>query len=162
MTVAELLRLLGRDAPWAKAAEWDPVGLQLGDPEARVERVGVCHEATPAVVAAVERESVDLLVSYHPLLFRATTRLVAGATPEGRALRLVRAGAALAVVHTNFDRSRSRRFSRRRVRTPSSRRSSPPGRRRSGTTPTARTGPKGSAPSSRPRERARSSASGPR
>jgi dinuclear metal center YbgI/SA1388 family protein len=103
ITVAELLLSLGRDAPWAKAAEWDPVGLQIGDPAAPVERVGVCHEVTPAVVAAVEREPVDLLVSYHPLLFRPTTRLVAGATPEGRALRLVRAGAALAVVHTNFD-----------------------------------------------------------
>ena len=103
MNVAEFLLRLGREAPWAKAAEWDPVGLQLGDPAARAERVGVCHEVTPAVVAAVEREPLDLLVSYHPLLFRATTRLVAGATPEGRALRLLRAGAALAVVHTNFD-----------------------------------------------------------
>jgi dinuclear metal center YbgI/SA1388 family protein len=103
MSVAEFLLRLGREAPWAKAAAWDPVGLQLGDPAAPAERVGVCHEVTPAVVAAVERDPLDLLVSYHPLLFRATTRLVAGATPEGRALRLLRAGAALAVVHTNFD-----------------------------------------------------------
>jgi dinuclear metal center YbgI/SA1388 family protein len=103
MTVAELLVLLGRDAPWAKAAAWDPVGLQIGDPAARVERAGVCHEVTPSVVEALEREPLDLLVSYHPLLFRATQRLVAGATPEGRALRLVRAGVALAVAHTNFD-----------------------------------------------------------
>src|SRR5262249_37419075 len=39
----------------------------------------------------------------HPLLFRPTTTLTAGATPEGRALRLIRAGVALAAVHTNFD-----------------------------------------------------------
>jgi dinuclear metal center YbgI/SA1388 family protein len=103
MTVADLLVLLGRDAPWEKAAEWDPVGLQLGDPGAPVGRAGVCHEVTAEVVEAVEREPVDLLVSYHPLLFRPTQSLVAGETPEGRALRLVRAGVALAVAHTNFD-----------------------------------------------------------
>ena len=101
--IAEILTALAARAPFERAAEWDPVGLSLGDPRAPVRRIGVCHEVTEAVVAEVERAPVDLLVTYHPLLFRATTRLVAGPTPEGRALRLIRAGAALAVAHTNFD-----------------------------------------------------------
>jgi putative NIF3 family GTP cyclohydrolase 1 type 2 len=71
-----------------------------------VREVGVCHEVTEAVVEALERDPVDLLVSYHPLLYRPTRSLVAGATPEGRALRLARAGAALVVMHTNFDVAR--------------------------------------------------------
>jgi dinuclear metal center YbgI/SA1388 family protein len=86
-----------------KGAEWDPLGLQLGDAESPVRRVAVCHEVTERVVDALEEGPVDLLVSYHPLLFRATRRLVAGPTPEGRALRLARAGIALACVHTAFD-----------------------------------------------------------
>jgi dinuclear metal center YbgI/SA1388 family protein len=65
--------------------------------------VAVCHEVTEAVVAAVESDPVELLVSYHPLLFRALRSLIAGPTPAGRALRLVRAGVALACAHTNFD-----------------------------------------------------------
>ncbi|MCP4002919.1 MAG: Nif3-like dinuclear metal center hexameric protein [bacterium] len=101
--ISELLEALGRSAPWEKAAEWDPVGLQLGDPRERVHSIAVCHEVTEDVVSAVEADPVGLLVSYHPLLFEATTRLVAGPTPEGRALRLVRAGVALAVTHTNYD-----------------------------------------------------------
>jgi dinuclear metal center YbgI/SA1388 family protein len=68
-----------------------------------VRAVGVAHEVTDAVVAAIEREPVDLLVSYHPLLFEPTRSLVAGPGPEGRALRLLRAGVSVAVVHTNFD-----------------------------------------------------------
>ena len=101
--VSEILEQLGERAPWTAAAGFDPVGLQLGDPDAAVDRIAVCHEVTEAVVGALEAEPVDLLISYHPLLFRPTTRLVAGATPAGRALRLMRAGVALAVAHTNFD-----------------------------------------------------------
>ncbi len=102
-TISDVLSEIGRRAPWSKAAGWDPVGLQLGDPELSAARVAVCHEVTEAVVAAVEAEPVDLLVSYHPLLFSPTTRLVAGESPVGRAYRLVTAGVGLAVAHTNFD-----------------------------------------------------------
>ncbi len=63
----------------------------------------MCHEVTEEVVARLEQGPVDLLVSYHPLLFRSTNTLLSGATPEGRTLRLARLGTALAVVHTNFD-----------------------------------------------------------
>jgi dinuclear metal center YbgI/SA1388 family protein len=101
--ISDILGALAARAPFERAADWDPVGLILGDPSARARRLAVCHEVTERVVSALETEPVDLLVSYHPLLFRPTQRLVAGATPEGRVLRLARAGIALAVVHTNFD-----------------------------------------------------------
>lgn len=103
VTVGDVLDAIGRSAPWSKAAGWDPVGLQLGDRTAPARRVAVCHEVTPAVVASVEGGQIDLLVAYHPLLFRPTTRLTAGRSPSGRAYRLVRSGVALAVAHTNFD-----------------------------------------------------------
>ncbi len=103
MLVSDVLERLGTAAPWSDAAAWDVTGLQLGDPGAKVRRIGVCHEVTEEVVAAVEERPVDLLITYHPLLFRATTRLVAGPSPEGRAWRLVRTGVSLAVAHTSFD-----------------------------------------------------------
>lgn len=102
-SVSQLVDALGRRAPFAKAAGWDAVGLQLGDAADPVRRVAVCHEVTEEVVARVELEPVDLLLTYHPLLFRATQRLVAGPTPSGRALRLARTGTAVVAVHTNFD-----------------------------------------------------------
>ncbi|HKZ30117.1 MAG TPA: Nif3-like dinuclear metal center hexameric protein [Acidimicrobiia bacterium] len=103
MNVAQVLTHLGLAAPWDKAAGRDPVGLQLGDPSASAGTVAVCHEVTESVVASVEDLGVDLLVSYHPLLFRPTSLLTAGRSPMGRAFRLIRAGASLAVAHTNFD-----------------------------------------------------------
>jgi dinuclear metal center YbgI/SA1388 family protein len=82
---------------------WDPVGLQLGDPGAEVSSVGVCHEVTEDVVAALEEKAVDLLVTYHPLLFTPTTRVLAGRSAEARSYRLIRAGISLLVTHTDFD-----------------------------------------------------------
>ncbi|MGI9609437.1 MAG: Nif3-like dinuclear metal center hexameric protein [Acidimicrobiia bacterium] len=102
-TISDVLAELGRAAPWSKAAGWDPVGLQLGDPAREALHVAVCHEVTEAVVAAIEAQPVDLLISYHPLLFKPTTHLVAGTSPAGRAYRLASAGVGLAVAHTNFD-----------------------------------------------------------
>ncbi len=86
-----------------KAAGWDPVGLQFGDPAAAASRVAVCHEVTSEVVRRVIAEGVAMVVSYHPLLFRAVTKLVSGPGPAGRAFQLIAGGVALAVVHTAFD-----------------------------------------------------------
>ncbi len=103
MKIRDVLDAFATVAPWSDAAGWDVSGLQLGDPDAPVARVGVCHEVTDDVVAAVEGDPVDLLVTYHPLLFTPTVRLVAGRSPAGRAWRLIGAGVALAVAHTSFD-----------------------------------------------------------
>ena len=102
-TVARFVSLLAERTRPENAAAWDPVGLQLGDPEAEVNRVGICHEVNSQVIARLEQTPVDLLVSYHPLLFEATNRLVAGRSPEARAMALLRGGSSLVITHTDFD-----------------------------------------------------------
>jgi dinuclear metal center YbgI/SA1388 family protein len=104
-TVAELATALAERTRPERAATWDPVGLHLGDPEAPVASVAVCHEVTEEVVAALTNDPVDLLVTYHPVLFNPTTRLLAGRSAEARAWRLVRLGVNLLVTHTDFDAS---------------------------------------------------------
>lgn len=102
-TIASFLADLAGAVRWGGAADWDFTGLQLGDGARPLQRVAVCHEVTEAVVAAIEADPPDLLLSYHPLLFTPTRQVVAGRSPDGRAFRLIRAGVALAVVHTAFD-----------------------------------------------------------
>ncbi|NIR38809.1 MAG: Nif3-like dinuclear metal center hexameric protein, partial [Actinobacteria bacterium] len=58
----------------ARAASWDPVGLQIGDADASVATAAVCHEVTPEIVERLIAEPVDLVVAYHPLLFRPAVR----------------------------------------------------------------------------------------
>lgn len=101
--VADCVQELDALVPMAKAAGWDPVGLQVGDPSAPVESIAVCHEVTDAAVEALEAEPVDLLVAYHPLLFHPVASFVAGGSAAGRAFRLARSGVAVTIVHTAFD-----------------------------------------------------------
>jgi dinuclear metal center YbgI/SA1388 family protein len=105
-TVADIVAALATKTRPEAAAEWDPVGLQLGDAQARVNSVGICHEVTEDVVAAIEASPVDLLVTYHPLLFEPVNRLLAGRSPSSRAMRLLGAGVNLLVTHTDFDAAR--------------------------------------------------------
>jgi dinuclear metal center YbgI/SA1388 family protein len=105
-TVAALLADLATRAPGDKAAAWDPHGLQIGDSEAVVTRLAVCHEVTDLVADRAVAQKVELLLSYHPLLFEAANRWLAGAGPSGRAYRLIRAGVGVAVAHTGWDAAR--------------------------------------------------------
>ncbi|MFP3914493.1 MAG: YqfO family protein [Actinomycetota bacterium] len=102
-TIASFLSQLARRTRPDRAAGWDPVGLQLGDPARDVERVAVCHEVTEGAVDRILDARPQLVVTYHPLLFRPTRSLVAGRSPAGRAFRLLEAGIGLAVTHTDFD-----------------------------------------------------------
>jgi dinuclear metal center YbgI/SA1388 family protein len=102
-TVAEFAAYLERFAPCATAAEWDNVGLLLGDPAAGVARVMTCLTVTPDVSAEAVREGANLIVAHHPVLFRGAKRLTA-TTPDGQAvLPLLRAGIAVYSPHTAFD-----------------------------------------------------------
>lgn len=102
-TVAQVTKRLADAIPLSKAAAWDSVGLQVGDPQAAASVVGVCHEVSSDVINAAAAAKVGVLVAYHPLLFGPAKSFVAGSSPSGRAHRLAGSGIALYVVHTAYD-----------------------------------------------------------
>ena len=102
-TVSDLCQFLEAFAPAELAAEWDNVGLLVGDRAQKVERVMTCLTITPASASEAIRERVDLIVTHHPLPFRPLKRLTAD-EPAGRMLLdLIRAGIAIHSPHTGFD-----------------------------------------------------------
>jgi dinuclear metal center YbgI/SA1388 family protein len=101
--VADLVQTMQVIAPPELAADWDNVGLLLGDAADAVHRVMTCLTVTPASVAEAVAADAQLIVSHHPVLFRPTQRLTT-ATAEGRLLLpLLRAGIAVYSPHTAFD-----------------------------------------------------------
>jgi dinuclear metal center YbgI/SA1388 family protein len=102
-TVASIVEDLDRFAPPERAAEWDNVGLLLGERTAAVRRLMTCLTVTPeSAREAVERD-VQLIVTHHPILFRAVKRLTSDTTEGRMLLSLVRAGVAVYSPHTSFD-----------------------------------------------------------
>ena len=102
-TVAQLADHLERFAPTHTAAEWDNVGLLLGDPAASADRIMTCLTVTPDVMAEAVAERANLIVSHHPILFRGAKQLVAGHGDGQVVLPLARAGIAGYSRHTAFD-----------------------------------------------------------
>jgi dinuclear metal center YbgI/SA1388 family protein len=102
-SVAEIASALDRFAPIQTAAEWDNVGLLLGDRSSPVERAMTCLTITPDVVEEAVREGVHLIVAHHPILFRGAKQLTADRGDGQLVLPLARAGVAVYSPHTAFD-----------------------------------------------------------
>jgi dinuclear metal center YbgI/SA1388 family protein len=102
-TVADLSAYLERFAPCATAADWDNVGLLLGDPAAAVTRVMTCLTVTEDVVEEAVRDQVNLIVSHHPVLFRGAKKLTTSTADGKLILPLLQANVAVYSPHTAFD-----------------------------------------------------------
>jgi dinuclear metal center YbgI/SA1388 family protein len=102
-TVADICRWLEQFAPAHLAESWDNVGLLWGDPSASVTRVMTCLTVTPSTAREAVEERAELIVSHHPVLFRAVKRVRADHVETGMLWELARAGVSIASPHTAFD-----------------------------------------------------------
>jgi len=102
-SVADVVAYLDGRYPPAWAEDWDRVGLVVGEPEAPVGRVLCVVDCVPETVDEALALGADLIVAHHPLLLRGVSS-VATTGAKGRVVhRLIRAGVALFVAHTNAD-----------------------------------------------------------
>ncbi len=102
-TVADVTRWLDDFAPTRLAESWDNVGLLWGDPSTEVTRVMTCLTVTPRTALEAVHERAELIVSHHPILFRATQRVRADRPETGALWTLARAGISILSPHTSFD-----------------------------------------------------------
>jgi dinuclear metal center YbgI/SA1388 family protein len=102
-TLADVVAIMEGLYPPSLAASWDAVGLVCGDPSQPIRRVLFAVDPVEVVVDEAIERGVDLLVTHHPLFLHGTSS-VAATTAKGRSVhRLIRAGIALHVAHTNAD-----------------------------------------------------------
>jgi dinuclear metal center YbgI/SA1388 family protein len=97
--VGNLVRAMEAIAPSRFAASWDNVGLIVGDSESPLARVLLTIDCTSEVLEEARGERADAIVSYHPPVFSAVKRLLAGSVAHDAA----RAGMAIHSPHTALD-----------------------------------------------------------
>jgi dinuclear metal center YbgI/SA1388 family protein len=103
VTTGDLISFLETLAPLELAASWDNVGLLLDRRDVQVERVMTCLTVTPETADEAIQGDAHLIVSHHPILFRAVKRLTNAAPQESIVLDLARQGIAVYSPHTAFD-----------------------------------------------------------
>lgn len=99
MKVADLARAMESIAPARFAAAWDNVGLIVGDESADLTRVLLTIDCTRAVLDEAVRGGFGAVVSYHPPVFEAQKRFLAGSP----AFDAARSGIAIVSPHTALD-----------------------------------------------------------
>ena len=69
MTGREIIKYLEEWAPKGIAWEKDNVGLQVGDPEARIKNIILSLDLKKEVIDSAIKENCNLIITHHPLLF---------------------------------------------------------------------------------------------
>ncbi len=101
--VADITDYLESIAPRRWAFDWDPVGLQIGSPDAPADRILVALDVNQTSLALAEERDSQLLVIHHPLIWKPIAHLREGNDVEGKVARIVRGGRSFFGIHTNWD-----------------------------------------------------------
>ena len=105
MKLKDLAALFHRLAPPDLALDWDNSGLQVGDWNQPVARVGLALDATLATVDRAEAAGCDLLLTHHPLIFHPLKSLDRHSGPGAVIWAAQAAGLAVFSLHTNWDQA---------------------------------------------------------
>jgi len=104
LTVAHIVAEMERVAPTALAQDWDNVGLIAGDLHARVDRLLLTIDLTGDVVREAGRGSYDMVIAYHPPIFKPVACLRTPSTDMGALVfDCIRSGIAIYSPHTALD-----------------------------------------------------------
>ncbi|KAM6897898.1 NIF3-like protein 1 [Xenentodon cancila] len=104
MELSDILQVLEHLAPLSLAESWDNVGLLVEPSKSRpIKTILLTNDLTDAVMEEAEAMSCDLIISYHPPLFRPIKRLVQKDWKQRLAIRAIEAGMAIFSPHTSWD-----------------------------------------------------------
>jgi dinuclear metal center YbgI/SA1388 family protein len=98
-TIRDLTDAMEHIAPTRFAADWDNVGLLVGDPDERLTRVLLTIDLTPAVYEQAVAIAASAVIAYHPPIFKPISRLTRGSI----AFDAVRDRIAIYSPHTALD-----------------------------------------------------------
>jgi len=103
--IIELTNFLEQLAPLSSQEDYDNSGLIVGNPETEITNVLVSLDCTEAVVEEAVRKNCNLIVSHHPIVFRALKKFNGKNYVERTIMSAIRNNIALYATHTCLDNS---------------------------------------------------------
>ncbi|NLW90304.1 MAG: Nif3-like dinuclear metal center hexameric protein [Syntrophomonadaceae bacterium] len=101
--VRDLMQIMEQSFPVFLAEEWDNTGLQVGDPDQVVQRLLIALDLDQAVLEQAREQKVDMVITHHPLIFKALKKLDYSQSQADMIRRLIQAGISVYAAHTNLD-----------------------------------------------------------
>lgn len=103
MRCEQIICLLEQLAAEDYACEWDNPGLLAGRMDREVKRIVIALDATDDVVDLAVSRKADMLLTHHPLIFKAVKKVNDQDFIGRRLLRMIENGISYYAMHTNFD-----------------------------------------------------------
>jgi dinuclear metal center YbgI/SA1388 family protein len=102
-TFADVIAELERIAPLEWAEPWDNVGLLVESERERLERVLLTIDLTEAVLLEAQSLGANLIIAYHPVIFKGFKRLTRATASERIVRDVLRSDMAIYSPHTALD-----------------------------------------------------------
>lgn len=100
---SDIIKELDCLAPPSCACDWDNPGLLAGRAQKEVKKILVALDVTTEVTEQAIREGVDMVITHHPLVFRALKKINDQNFISKRIVQLLQADISYFAMHTNFD-----------------------------------------------------------
>lgn len=97
--VQDIYDFLNKDIPFSAQESWDNSGLQTGDLNQEVNKIALVLDVTSDALKEAESFGADVIISHHPVLFRAVKSITAG----NIAFEAIKSGISIISSHTSFD-----------------------------------------------------------
>ena len=101
MQVLDVYNFLNEIAPVGTALSFDNVGILVGDPSKEVKKAVVCLDCTPKVLELAVKESAELIITHHPIIFEPLKSLIKG--EDNVVYGCIENGVSVISMHTNLD-----------------------------------------------------------
>ncbi len=103
MIVRDVAEILEELCPLGLAEDFDNVGLLVGDPNRKVTGILVTLDALEEVVDEAIRKDLNLIVTFHPIIFKGLKKITGGNYVERAVVRAIENRINIFSVHTALD-----------------------------------------------------------
>ena len=103
MLCSEIIKILNKIAPEKFALEWDNVGLLIGSKNKKINKIIIGLDLTDEIIDKAIDLNIDMIITHHPIFFAGIKKINDDNKESLRAIKLIKNGICLYVMHTNLD-----------------------------------------------------------
>lgn len=99
VSVKTISDFINEFAPYETKCDWDNCGLLVGNGDEQVKKIGFALDLTSETLENAKLNDVDLIITHHPIIFKAQKNFLSG----NMAFELAKSGINAISAHTCFD-----------------------------------------------------------
>ncbi len=103
MICKDIIKIIEERYPRSYALDWDNVGLLVGRSDKEVKRIYIALDATDEVIDEAIKVGADMLITHHPMIFKALRQINDANFISRRVIRLIQNDISYYAMHTNYD-----------------------------------------------------------